>query len=367
MSWSVPLAACAAACMSTATLVLVMLHSGESLAIKACVIATTALAWSAVILALKFGRRPSDNPLRESLGMHWNDDIKQDSLVFGTPDGGLTPTSEQWFLRQEALAPRDCDPEAPTGRMFGDTMLQLYSDPEVLARDANELRARAIEDCASAVALKGGFKPRDADKFVVVTQRPKYGGSITAFCSVGIVTGMTPEEGQNFMSSDQLDIRLKWDNNCASATVLEGPSDVPGGWGQYWCFHNSQHPYLGGLVGARDFLTLNIKWTDEATGAMWHASRSIAHHPRHHKDSSKKLIRSQIYICVFCFEPHYASSNGEPAVKITYLSCIDLKMSSLLRRPVESGMVEEQKRLFGVFRDRGAKNAKKSCGAQAEC
>ena len=147
---------------------------------------------------------------------------------------------EGWFrfLRQEALTPRDCDPEAPTGRYSTRCYLHL-SDSRCMDTECSETQCcsytltpkywpetqtscvqeplrivlrvtylfvpvrRASQCCAAAVALKGGFKPKDADKFVVVTQRPKYGGPITAFCSVGIVTGMTPEEGQNFMSSDQ--------------------------------------------------------------------------------------------------------------------------------------------------------------------
>jgi hypothetical protein len=36
--------------------------------------------------------------------VHWNDDIKQDSLMFGTPDGRLTPTSEEWWFCRNSSA-----------------------------------------------------------------------------------------------------------------------------------------------------------------------------------------------------------------------------------------------------------------------
>eukprot|EP00656_Telonema_subtile_P039347 TRINITY_DN4446_c0_g1_i1.p1 TRINITY_DN4446_c0_g1~~TRINITY_DN4446_c0_g1_i1.p1 ORF type:complete len:422 (+),score=68.15 TRINITY_DN4446_c0_g1_i1:82-1347(+) len=222
------------------------------------------------------------------------------------------------------------------------------AEEQLLNECALNLRKQAELDADCGTRMAAGWTHRETDKktSTVVGQKSSYGGSATAFCLSTDIPGVTPQQLQDFMTDPRMEVRKQWDLNCATADVLQKAA-IPEGWGTYWYFHNSQHPYLGGLIDSRDFLTVNIKYDND--GTFWMVTRTVPSHPL--AQVNPKLVRAEIHTLFFRFEP---LGMGE-ATRVTYALCLDLKMSRLLRSPIESGMVKEGMRLFEVFRKMGRK------------
>jgi len=348
--------------------------------LKACIVVLTALSWISACLVCqttksieqtfyKLRSRDKDgNPIMvtprdtESGGYtFWGtgNNTAEEPFVSTVPSPfDLTPESESRFLRDaaefDAQQMAEYDAKISEGRLLGEQQMKLFADEDKLATACGELHRMILTAMSNGTERSAGWKHRETSKQgIVTTECADYAGTgITAFCSVGDVVGLSQQQLVALMTSANMDIRRQWDTNCATAELLESGPISPE-LGDYWCAHNAQHPYLGGMVGARDFLSVNCKWIDNA-GAHFVVSRSIPNHPR--VKVNKKLIRSTIHACGFRFQLAPDQSNSQtPTVRITYITCIDLKMSRLLRRPIENGMVSEAKRLFEVWRELGSR------------
>lgn len=140
----------------------------------------------------------------------------------------------------------------------------------------------------------------------------------------------------DFLDSKDIKDRGLWDLNIAKFELIETFPEEP----NVSVCHNTQKPFLGGLVAARDFCLLYVRDGNCISFAS-------VEHPR--VPVGPNATRGRVFLS--CFHCHEAiSEDGTPGFILTYICQVDIG-GSLPPKLLYNGSIDNMMKMIKVFKN----------------
>jgi len=217
------------------------------------------------------------------------------------------------------------------------------------------LKKEGQKQVENSLKLQGGWRIHSKPR--VVTDGPRvakllnYNNRCTLWSVQGHIPGVTPDKIQDICSYTQLEMKNTWDKECKECEVVElcEESHLHGNDPTYWYeSYLAQGSYLGGLVTARDFSSMNVLWTETPSTLSGTPESGLqlmiasCHNPHPACPEYADKIRGEIQLSCIRAEPSHLISGSV----MTFILGIDIKISAMLRGAVENGILKEASELL---------------------
>jgi len=254
-----------------------------------------------------------------------------DSLCFNSEED----PSQEVPIRQDsaAVAYIKQEPTQQPAKTSGPDLQKQQPDtqtgPKIVGEPATDLatvkatieqmKAECVKQVGHALAGTGGFQTVElasSGPAVQVRVLPKYSeGKFDLVVLTGIIEGMQPEDIIALWTTSDVKTWKLVDAGCTAVKKVEEWAEL-----DVKVSQSKQGKYLGGIVSARDYISLQTHWRDKE--AFWCGSCEVEHHAMPPASGSMVRARS-ILSCIRAQEVAEGTA-------LSFMNCIDLKMPTRL-------------------------------------